>query len=1318
MNALAQDTRPSRGATNSAKAAAAAKTSHTRGKHPTGLQDKVAQLYYSHGLFCSTYPATVISIAISVVLLCCYPLLNLPLPGNSSIQIWNTINESTKVVSHGGDPPWCYVQQIVVRSSVVPWDQTLHLGDAFRAPLYEAFKLLEVVRNYEDPKSLKTFDHVCLHVESLKKTKDERNYVFPEYGCLILSPANLWHQDVQQFMQDSSILSTIFNHQDLQKGKISHAELLFGMHMSDTGIKRYPLRNRQRVLQYAITLFLRDYNEAFVSGLKNKLQKLYPLNQNVENSTTTNNEIVSIYYPDELNYSEFIPLGTSFCLLFVYYYFSVRKIELIKSKCGMAFTAVMTVLGSLTMTLGLCFFFGLTLSLRVKEIFPYLVILVGLENVLVLTKSVTSAPLHLDIKIRVAQGLSKEGWSITKTLLIEITILTIGLFTFVPAIQELCIFAIVGLLTDFFLQMLFFSTILSVDIKRKENLVEKNNISFRNALYQGHFYPEKTLNTGMNRSKSHPKLSSAHTDVVASQSHQLDRRIPKRVKLVNIWARTRFFQRAFMFLMVVWIGRILYDSGIVENYFLDSRVAENRTNDRSSEERSLKFRPQLNRTLNVNFLTDTVSESDIMKQKNHTEELRKLRHPEFSTSRRLSAQHWPTILKKYNISVSGRSVVILPSIKLSHAISPEQAALLRNSEEVYGQKFQWQALAAALDPIDFTDSESDSSSDHLLSLSERPFYPNSPMEIFLTTILCFISIIVMAYTFVVLYRCICSRNYAEWRASWFNNGDKTEENDVPVLLEAVPIVLKGHPQEIECIVTDGFSAASSCLGGQIKVWDTNTGDLLAKIDRNSLHNNGPCSRSPELSMDNGDDCNLSDYESGSPASHDDLLPTFPSLQHKININFSGLRLRADRTNTLYDFGNDYRELYAEFQRLQRLKRRNNDTARWVHVQRQYSRSGDFEIDNNGGMTSYDCLEKDEALKKSPRNYKCEFFNDSRATNGGINSNDCVNKPSPIWCMDYVDNLIAIGCADGTLEFWEGTTGKFKCLYNDNSGVAITSIKIIGSRAVVVRLLGTVDFLQLQTFNHGRPVDWNFTSAYRRTHTRTASAGSLSEIKNATLQDESLEEMVCLKVMSLKAHQQPITCLDSEGGRVVTGSQDHTLKVFRLDNGSALYTLHGHYGPITSLFIDRVCPATSGSGSQDGTLCVWDLLTGACMYSNKAHDGAITSLTYSASYVISLGMDERLCIWERFQGHLLNTINVSNSFPTKVMMLTPHLVLTTRQGGLVVWDVRTGECVRTIVLGRSALVFVNQMIMLRDSVLCDFGNELRIVRFPLITHKCD
>lgn len=90
--------------------------------------------------------------------------------------------------------------------------------------------------------------------------------------------------------------------------------------------------------------------------------------------------------------------------------------------------------------------------------------------------------------------------------------------------------------------------------------------------------------------------------------------------------------------------------------------------------------------------------------------------------------------------------------------------------------------------------------------------------------------IVLAYALVVMYRCICSRNYAEWRASW--KSEKSEEKEIPLLFEAVPVILDGHQQEVECIATDGFSIVSSCLGGQLKVWDSTTGVVLAHINRN------------------------------------------------------------------------------------------------------------------------------------------------------------------------------------------------------------------------------------------------------------------------------------------------------------------------------------------------------------------------------------------------------------------------------------------------------------------------------------------------------
>lgn len=78
-----------------------------------------------------------------------YPLSHLILSGNLPLQIWSrTPNITTGNLAP--NDPFCYVQQVVLRTAVIPWEQNLTIGDAFRAPLYESFKLLDIVRNFVD----------------------------------------------------------------------------------------------------------------------------------------------------------------------------------------------------------------------------------------------------------------------------------------------------------------------------------------------------------------------------------------------------------------------------------------------------------------------------------------------------------------------------------------------------------------------------------------------------------------------------------------------------------------------------------------------------------------------------------------------------------------------------------------------------------------------------------------------------------------------------------------------------------------------------------------------------------------------------------------------------------------------------------------------------------------------------------------------------------------------------------------------------------------------------------------------------------------
>ncbi len=70
----------------------------------------------------------------------------------------------------------------------------------------------------------------------------------------------------------------------------------------------------------------------YLEGLQAYFKKLYPLTESVNISNSSYQSHIHIYFPEDVNYGELIPLSLTYFILFLYIYFSMRKIEHIKSK--------------------------------------------------------------------------------------------------------------------------------------------------------------------------------------------------------------------------------------------------------------------------------------------------------------------------------------------------------------------------------------------------------------------------------------------------------------------------------------------------------------------------------------------------------------------------------------------------------------------------------------------------------------------------------------------------------------------------------------------------------------------------------------------------------------------------------------------------------------------------------------------------------------------------------------------------------------------------------------------------------------------------
>ena len=436
------------------------------------IEDRFESLYYRLGLLCSSHPWIILIFSLLIFAVAAYPLLHVHFIHSSSSQQYVTKLDGQTGVDESKNEPapprwlqtsksYAYIQQIVVKAAVVPWQSNLILMDAIRAPLGQVFALQEFISNHQvdfgDSKT-HTFGDSCFQVgepvatllqqqsstsTSYDSTATLSGGYLPRYSCLQLSPANIWRNDINAFLQDATLIKTLYGVKDLASPDSSGSvrEILFGVPWMETGIRKLYLRTRQRTITYAVTLVMKQYDREFISSLTAALRERYPTipykiaaendSESTDNVTRTSKKvngeqmsdethsvknITHLYYREEAFYSDLIPLLCTYVALFFYVYFFVRKIDIIKNKWALAIGSVATVVLSLLMSIGICFWFDFNPTLNRTGILPYLVLIVGLENIIVLTKSVVSTGAHLDRRVRVAQGLSKEGFNISKVL--------------------------------------------------------------------------------------------------------------------------------------------------------------------------------------------------------------------------------------------------------------------------------------------------------------------------------------------------------------------------------------------------------------------------------------------------------------------------------------------------------------------------------------------------------------------------------------------------------------------------------------------------------------------------------------------------------------------------------------------------------------------------------------------------------------------------------------------------------------------------------------------------------------------------------------
>ncbi|XP_015471712.1 sterol regulatory element-binding protein cleavage-activating protein isoform X2 [Parus major] len=1314
------------------------------------LRERISRVFYSHGLLCASYPIPIILFTALCILACCYPLLKLPLPGTGPVEFSTPLKDyappgpgtGPQHGEPGERPDWyvgapvAYIQQILVKATVSPWQKNFLAVDVFRSPLSRVFQLVEEIRNHalRDSSGVRSLEELCLQVTDLLPGLRKLRNLLPEHGCLLLSPGNFWQNDRERFNADPDIIKTIHQHEPKTlQTSATLKDLLFGLPGRYSGVNLY---NRRRVVSYTVTLGLQRYDSRFLSSLRSRLKLLHPS----PNCSLREENVVHVHFKEEIGIAELIPLVTTYIILFAYIYFSTRKIDMVKSKWGLALAAVVTVLSSLLMSVGLCTLFGLTPTLNGGEIFPYLVVVIGLENVLVLTKSVVSTPVDLEVKLRIAQGLSNESWSIMKNMATELGIILIGYFTLVPAIQEFCLFAVVGLVSDFFLQMLFFTTVLSIDIRRMEladlnkRLPPESCLAPAKAACRARPHTLHTAHTQHTQHTQHT-LHTPHTPhtphtITLQPSSLRNLRLPKRLRVIYFFARTRLAQRLIMAGTVIWIGILVYTDPAGLRTYLTSQVTEQSP----LGDAGLPPMPVPGGVLPAGDPKIDLSvfpSEPIQLSENHTqhrEQQSRLEPNQHSWAqgaegrgngqlelgteaevtwgaedeeiwRKLSFRHWPALFSYYNITLAKRYISILPAIPVTLYLNPQEALEMRHPQE-----------ASRYQPF----------------LAGRPDTAAQPeprghqdVTLYKVAALGLASGMLLVLLLFCLYRVLCPKNYGQSGPGRRRRGDLPcdDYGYSPPETEIVPLVLRGHLMDIECLASDGMLLVSCCLVGQIRVWDAQTGDCLTVIPK------------PRLRRDSS---GIFDYQEGwdpSPDGKNGLEDSFesshqlkrllgppqpplfcdqPDLTSLIDTNFSEHARAAESEPRLRAVGARHKDSGYDFSSLvgKVYEEHGSSSCRNLNFPGLSAPHGPAAFCGSGGRSPA-CASDEGGCGGRRRSLGDRSLGDEACA--GCDKSSPLpswggDLESSVWSLELQGNLIVAGRSNGKLEVWDAIEGTLRSS-NDEGQSGITALVFLNNRIVAARLNGSLDFFSLEThtpLNHLQ---------FRGAAGRSSLPPSPELGRGAAVRCRLTHSVAC-------AHHKPITALKAAAGRLVTGSQDHTLRVFRLEDSCCLFTLQGHSGAITAVYIDQTM--VLASGGQDGAICLWDVLTGSRVSHVFAHRGDVTSLTCTTSCVISSGLDDVISIWDRSSGIKLYSIQQELGCGASLGVISDNLLVTGGQGCVSFWDIGYGDLLQTVYLGKSNESQPARQILVLDNaaIVCNFGSELSLVYVPSVLDKLD